>query len=79
MNKTNRLMAVIGALSVGLTAPAALAQSAEEFFKGKTVTVYIGFSPGGTYDLFGRMVSQVEVVLEGFAQDLLHLLTGQHS
>ena len=58
MNKTNRLMAVIGALSVGLTAPAALAQSAEEFFKGKTVTVYIGFSPGGTYDLFGRMVSR---------------------
>ena len=31
------------------------------------------------YNIFGRMVSQVEVVLEGFAQDLLHLLTGQHS
>ena len=58
MKKTNRLLAAIGALSVALTAPAALAQSAEEFFKGKTVTVYIGFSPGGTYDLFGRMVSR---------------------
>jgi biopolymer transport protein ExbB len=31
------------------------------------------------YNIFGRMVSQVEVVLEGFAQDLLHLLTGQQS
>ena len=31
------------------------------------------------YNVFGRMVSQVEQVLEGFAQDLLHLLTGQHS
>jgi biopolymer transport protein ExbB len=31
------------------------------------------------YNIFGRMVSQVEVVLEGFAQDLLHLLTDQQS
>lgn len=31
------------------------------------------------YNLFGRMVSQVEVVLEGFAQDLLNLLTGRQS
>ena len=30
----------------------------EDFFKGKTITVYIGFSPGGTYDLFGRMVAR---------------------
>jgi len=31
------------------------------------------------YNVFGRMVSQVEVVLEGFAQDLLNLLTGRQS
>lgn len=30
----------------------------EDFFKGKNVTIYIGFSPGGTYDLFGRMVGR---------------------
>jgi tripartite-type tricarboxylate transporter receptor subunit TctC len=35
------------------------AQAADEdFFKGKTITIYIGFSPGGTYDLFGRMVGR---------------------
>mgnify|MGYP003351940805 CR=1 FL=1 len=46
------------------TALAALVASApakaadEDFFKGKTITIYIGFSPGGTYDLFGRMVAR---------------------
>jgi biopolymer transport protein ExbB len=29
------------------------------------------------YNVFGRTVSQIEVVLEGFAQDLLNLLTGR--
>ena len=31
------------------------------------------------YNVFGRMVSQVEQVLEGFAQDLLNLLTGRQA
>lgn len=35
-----------------------LAQSPEQFFAGKTITVTVGFSPGGTYDLFGRMLSR---------------------
>jgi len=46
------------ALALALSGASALAQSTEEFFKGKNVTVYIGFSPGGTYDLFGRMVAR---------------------
>lgn len=29
------------------------------------------------YNVFGRMVAQIEVALEGFAQDLLNLLTGR--
>jgi tripartite-type tricarboxylate transporter receptor subunit TctC len=51
-------LAAISALALGLSGASAFAQSAEEFFKGKNVTVYIGFSPGGTYDLFGRMVAR---------------------
>jgi tripartite-type tricarboxylate transporter receptor subunit TctC len=47
-----------GAIALSLSGSSALAQGADDFFKGKTVTVYIGFSPGGTYDLFGRMVSR---------------------
>ncbi len=31
------------------------------------------------YNVFGRTVSQIEVLLEGFAQDLLNLLTGRQS
>ena len=31
------------------------------------------------YNVFGRTVSQIEVALEGFAQDLLNLLTGRQS
>ncbi|MEN9709094.1 MAG: hypothetical protein RIQ68_1502 [Pseudomonadota bacterium] len=53
----------LGAAALSLTlasliaaAPAKAAD--EDFFKGKTITIYIGFSPGGTYDLFGRMVGR---------------------
>ena len=31
------------------------------------------------YNVFGRTVSQIEMVLEGFAQDLLNLLTGRQN
>jgi tripartite-type tricarboxylate transporter receptor subunit TctC len=48
----------LGAVLVLGAAPAALAQSPEQFYKGKTVTITIGFSAGGTYDLFGRLVSR---------------------
>jgi tripartite-type tricarboxylate transporter receptor subunit TctC len=34
------------------------AQSADPFFKGKTINVYIGFGPGGTYDYYGRLVAR---------------------
>src|SRR5262245_40317534 len=36
----------------------AQAQTPAEFFKGKQVSLYIGFSPGGTYDLYGRVVAR---------------------
>jgi tripartite-type tricarboxylate transporter receptor subunit TctC len=59
MKKTNRLLAAVGGIAaLALTSPSAFAQTPEEFFKGKTITVYIGFGPGGTYDLFGRMVAR---------------------
>ncbi|HEV2570640.1 tripartite tricarboxylate transporter substrate-binding protein [Methylocella sp. CPCC 101449] len=48
-----------GILLAGLVGVSpAMAQSPEQFFAGKTITVTIGFSPGGTYDLFGRMLSR---------------------
>jgi tripartite-type tricarboxylate transporter receptor subunit TctC len=36
----------------------ALAQNSEQFYRGKTVNLYIGFSAGGSYDYYGRLVSR---------------------
>lgn len=50
---------LISAVAAALVAAApAAAQDAARFYKGKTVTMYIGYSPGGGYDLYGRMVAR---------------------
>ena len=48
-----RTTAGLAALSLLFTVPAH-AQSAEEFYKGKSVSLIIGFSVGGGYDLYAR-------------------------
>jgi tripartite-type tricarboxylate transporter receptor subunit TctC len=46
-------------LSANLAAPApAAAQPAEDFFKGKTITISVGFSPGGSYDFYPRLFAR---------------------
>ncbi len=37
---------------------AASAQSVEEFYKGKTVTIMIGYGPGGTDDVWARLLAR---------------------
>ena len=39
-------------------AAAAHAQSVEDFYKGKTINLVIGFSVGGGYDLYARMLAR---------------------
>src|SRR5689334_14897073 len=39
-------------------ATGALAQSEADFFKGKTVTVYVGLTPGGGYDTNARVLAK---------------------
>ena len=39
-------------------APAQAQPSVEQFYKGKVVSLYIGFSVGGGYDVYGRIVSR---------------------
>src|SRR5215510_4593013 len=44
-----------------VTAPSsspAGAQSVEEFYKGKTISLSIGFDAGGGYDIYGRLLSR---------------------
>jgi len=50
---------LIGAMASGLiVSGTAVAQTAQDFYKGRTVTIYIGYSPGGGYDLYGRLVAR---------------------
>ncbi len=47
----------LGAFGIAAVAPAA-ADPVEDFYRGKTVTIYVGTSPGGDYDLRARMVGR---------------------
>ncbi len=50
-----------GLLLAGLafsSVPASAAESVAEFYKGKTFTVAIGFAPGGSHDLNGRIIAR---------------------
>src|SRR5581483_5674197 len=47
----------IGVVAAALAGPAR-AETPEEFFKGKVVSIYVGLSPGGGYDLNARLVAK---------------------
>jgi tripartite-type tricarboxylate transporter receptor subunit TctC len=57
-----QIRSVLGVVTAATLAAAtgqpAFAQSAAEFYKGKTVTFYVGLSPGGGYDLNARLVAK---------------------
>lgn len=47
----------------GLTGAALISSSvpdaaAQDYYKGKTLTIYIGFEPGGSYDYYGRLLAR---------------------
>ena len=44
----------VAAAAVATTAPAA----AQDFYKGKTVTIVVGFTPGGGFDLNARLLAR---------------------
>ncbi len=45
------------AIVVGLAAPAH-AQSVEDFYRGRTITILVGFTGGGGYDLYARQLGR---------------------
>jgi tripartite-type tricarboxylate transporter receptor subunit TctC len=51
-------VAAAAALLIAAPHGAAQAQSAAKFFRGKEITLYIGFSAGGGYDLYARLLAQ---------------------
>lgn len=52
------LFAIAGASLLFGSNIASRAAEREAFYKGKTVHIYIGFAPGGSYDYFGRLVAR---------------------
>jgi tripartite-type tricarboxylate transporter receptor subunit TctC len=59
-----KFLSVLTALSVAVGVPAA-ASAAEPYFKGKTITLLVGFSPGGGNDLFARVFDKLGQHIEG--------------
>ena len=52
------LIALIAAVLIGATAGPARAQSVEQFYKGRQVTMVVGSAPGGINDISARFVAR---------------------
>src|SRR5438094_3644952 len=57
-NRATVFGALAAALLVLAAAQAARAQAQEPFFARKTITISIGYTAGGSYDLYGRLVAR---------------------
>jgi tripartite-type tricarboxylate transporter receptor subunit TctC len=45
-------------VATALFAQPLAAQTPEQFFKGKTINLVVGFTPGGNYDLYARLLAE---------------------
>src|SRR5262249_1584701 len=57
MKHLGRWLIPIGLLMVAPSAPAS-GQSVEDFYKGKSISLSIGFDTGGGYDIYARLLSR---------------------
>lgn len=58
MTITSRLLRAIFPLSLGFVAVATTTVMADDFYKGKTISVIIGSASGGAYDQYGRVFAR---------------------
>jgi tripartite-type tricarboxylate transporter receptor subunit TctC len=49
---------VLACCTLGAAAPPATAQTVEQFYKGRTVTLYVASAPGGINDLTARLIAR---------------------
>jgi len=52
------LLAFLGICCAALRAPPAAAQTVEQFYKGRTITLYVASAPGGINDLTARLIAK---------------------
>ena len=53
-----KVSAAVLVLALGLSGSGAQAQTPAEFYKGKTISIIVGFGAGGGYDLYARLVGR---------------------
>jgi len=53
-----RALVCVAAAGFVAVAPNAHAQVVDDFYRGKTIDLIIGYSPGATYDLYARLVAR---------------------
>src|SRR3712207_4706708 len=62
MTRGTKIRSGLGVVSILafalLAAQAAFAQTVEQFYKGKTITLLVGLAPGGVYDISSRLVAR---------------------
>lgn len=51
--------AVLALAAVAFTQQARGQSASEDFFKGKTITLIVGYNPGGSYDVYSRLAASV--------------------
>jgi tripartite-type tricarboxylate transporter receptor subunit TctC len=54
---TRRL--AVAALAAAAFAQPARGESADDFFKGKSIALIVGYNPGGSYDVYSRLAAQL--------------------
>ena len=58
MSKMSKMGSVLLASAAAFAATVSAPALADDFYKGKTFTVVVGFSPGGGYDVNARTVAR---------------------
>ena len=58
LHSRRMLVCASGVLAATATFAPAAAQSVAEFYKGKTIAIVMGTNPGGSYDLYGRVLGE---------------------
>jgi tripartite-type tricarboxylate transporter receptor subunit TctC len=58
MSRPSALMRVCVALLVTVAAGSARADSVADFYRGKTIQIYVGYGAGGGYDAYARLIAR---------------------
>jgi tripartite-type tricarboxylate transporter receptor subunit TctC len=73
-------MFVFAAALAGLVFSSPYARAADDFYKGKTVRLIVGFSPGGGYDTYTRLIARhIDKYIPGNPTVLVQNMTGAGS